>query len=680
MKDPLLHARSDDILRDSDSEDTRNGDRLRTHLENGAPESPEEHAETATISLMAGTFFHGDNLDVLRTWFPEEIVDLVYLDPPFNSDQDFNLPFGVDEARPAQKKRGFTDTWMWDPAAIDAYDQVTKTRAESMPDKLPGVMRALHDFLYPRYRHIMLAYLANMAVRLVELRRVMKPTASLYLHCDPTASHYLKMILDSIFGLEYFRGEITWKRTFAHSSTKGWAPVHDVLLFYTKGREYTWNTMREKPSQETADGWYNNIEDGTGKRFNRESLLASGTRTGSSGKPWRGIDPTKKGRHWAIPGIVRSLIGDLDTLDALDALDKAGRIFWPQKATGQPMFKRYLSEAKGPPIQDVITDIARLHNVSAERVHYPTQKPVALLSRIVEASSKPGDLILDPFCGCGTTVIACEQLSRRWIGIDIGDQAIKTLREQRIPKEAPDAVVTVKVEPFDPESIRLLAALDEGYEFQWWVVRKLGGQPPGGKMKKGSDRGQDGEIFVESTDEFQRRHRVIISVKSGEKQSVGWVNDLAATVNNPAHKAHMGILVTLDEPKRNLRDRAREYLTVPGSAHERRDYDKIQVVSADELLKVGPACLALPGRNVTPPWTPTLPVPERAEQVPLPVDRAPRRDRARRAAVVADNTGKVADRVRTVGPKRVPSPAAQREIPGVGGTFRLVTPRGKPRG
>ena len=672
--------------RDTDCQYQVSGPLLRSEMDAvanlGAPGSPDSAARSETIPLMAGTFFHGDNLDVLREWFPSECVDLVYLDPPFNSDQDFSLPFGADEARPEQVKRAFKDTWWWDNGAIDAYEQVTRTRVESMPEKLPGVVRSLHDFLYPKYRHVMLAYLANMAVRLVELHRVMKPTASLYLHCDPTASHYLKMILDAIFGLQNFRSEVIWKRSSAHNGAQKHSPVHDTILFYSKSSEFTWVPLASRMPQKTIDEWYNNIEPETGRRFNRADLTAPGTRGGESGAKWRHIDVTKKGRHWAIPRSIeacREIVGDLKTLEALEALDDADRIHWPDKEDGVPMFKRYIEEATGVPALDVITGIRHLHNRSPERVGYPTQKPVALLKHLLELSSKAGDLVLDPFCGCGTTVIACEKLDRRWIGIDIGDDAIKTLRDKRIPKEAPEAKITERIEPFDAESLRLLAELDE-YEFQWWAVRKLAGQPPGGKAKKGADRGQDGEIFIETQDEFRRRHRVIISVKSGGTPGVKWVTELADAVSNPVHQAHMGILVTLEEPTRNLRTRAHEYGPVSGSVDGKSDPYKIQIVSAAELLRLGPRCVSLPGLNVTPPWRPEMPIPEREEQKDLPVDRKPQKDRRRAAALISDNTGKAARRTRKGPVKVAETPEArpqQAVIPGSGDSFGLTIGRKK---
>jgi len=546
---------------------------------------------------VPGTFYHGDNLDVLRYWFDDETIDLVYLDPPFNSQQDFNLPFGSEDARPEQQRRAFRDTWWWDETADRAYDELTRTRVEVLPDKLPGIMRALHGFLYPRYKHHLLAYLMNMAIRLVELHRVMKQTGSLYLHCDPKASHYLKMILDAIFGIEHFRNEVVWKRSHAHNGANKYGPVHDLLLFYTKSDTYTWNPITKRLPQKTIDEWYNNVEEGTGHRFNRDNLTANGTRGGESGKPWRGVDPTKKGRHWAIPRYAKEIVGDLPTHEALDALDAAGRIWWPKKDDGVPMFKRYLEEATGVPALDVITSIPHLHNRSPERVHYPTQKPLALLKHILELSSNEGDTILDPFCGCGTSVIASEQLHREWFGIDIGEQAIDVLREIRLPKEAPGATFSETIEPFDPESARRLAQKDE-YEFQWWAVRKIGGQPAGGKKKKGADRGIDGEIIVEDEEGNHRRLRVIISVKSSSTPQIAWVEQLQGVVMNPEHRAYMGVLVTV-EATSGMKDRAREYRTVK-STIEGKDPYKIQVVTVEDLFKHG-CGIILPGKNVTPP-------------------------------------------------------------------------------
>lgn len=583
---------------------------------------------------MAGTFFHGDNLDVLRVWVPDESIDLIYLDPPFNSDQDFNLPFGADDARPEQVRRAFRDTWWWDEAAARAYEELTKTRVELLPEKLPGIIRALHDFLYPKYRHVMLAYLVNMAIRLVELHRVMKSTGSLYLHCDPTASHYLKMILDSIFGVEHFRNEITWKRSSAHSNAKKYSPVHDVILFYTKSDEYTWNPITARLPQKTIDGWYNNVEPETGRRFNRADLTGSGKRGGESGEPWRGVNPTAKGRHWAIPRsieVVKEIVGDLGTHEALDALDEAGRIHWPEKKDGVPMFKRYIEEAEGVPALDVITSIRHLHNRSTERTGYPTQKPLALMRHLIEQSSNVGDMVLDPFCGCGTTIVACEQLGRKWLGIDMGEEAIRVLREVRVPTEAPGATFNEVIEPFDETSARRMAKLDPGgYSFQYWAVRKLGGRDVGGKKKKGGDRGIDGEIFIEEFGDAQKRRRILISVKSGGTPQPAWVDQLNSAVVNPVHKAYAGILVVLEKPTKGMKERAREYGTIRSGVAGVHDPYKIQIVTAADLFQLG-CGVTLTGHNVTQQESPLL-------QTMLPFDQRPVKDRGRIMAVVSDTT------------------------------------------
>jgi len=203
-----------------------------------------------------------------------------------------------------------------------------------------------------------------------------------------------------------------------------------VILFYGKGPRHTWNKILQPLPQETIDQWYNNVEPGTGRRFNRQVLTGPGTRTGQSGEPWRGIDPGAKGRHWAIPGLAGDLVAGLSTQAALDALDAAGRLHWPAKRGGVPMLKWYLDESKGIPALDLITDIPRLSSTASERLGYPTQKPEALLQRIIAASSNKGDVVLDPFCGCGTTIAVAEQMGRQWVGIDISPTAVNIMNNR----------------------------------------------------------------------------------------------------------------------------------------------------------------------------------------------------------------------------------------------------------
>ena len=296
--------------------------------------------------------YYGDNLDVLRRHVADASVDLVYLDPPFNSNASYNVLFAEHGTKAAAQIKAFEDTWTWDENAARACHETIESGGD-----VSQAMQAFKTFLS---ESDMLAYLAMMAPRLVELRRIMKDTASIYLHCDPTASHYLKMLMDAVFGPSCFLNEIIWKRTSAHSSAKRFAPVHDTILFYAKADNYTWNPAYQPLPQETIDAWYNNVEPGTERHFNRADMTAAGVRSGSSGATWRGVNPTAKGRHWAIPGFVGDLVRGLDTLDALDALDGAGRLFWPKRKGGIPMLKRYLDEARGIPALDVIVDISPL--------------------------------------------------------------------------------------------------------------------------------------------------------------------------------------------------------------------------------------------------------------------------------------------------------------------------------
>ncbi|MCS7137593.1 MAG: site-specific DNA-methyltransferase, partial [Candidatus Caldarchaeum sp.] len=344
--------------------------------------------------------YYGDNLEVLRKHFGDECVDLIYLDPPFNSNRDYNLLFKEQSGEPAQAQiKAFTDTWQWSERAYVAF-------CETCPK--PRLVSLVQGFVETLGRNDLTAYLVMMAPRLVELHRVLKPTGSLYLHCDPTASHYLKVMLDVIFGARNFRNEIVWKRTSAHSGAKRWGDVHDTILFYTKSDYYTWNQVYQQHEERHIQSKYTFIDERG--RFMPADLTGAGVTHGDSGKPWRGYDPTSIGRHWAVPKrVVEELVGKqqaakLTVQEKLDLLDANGYIYWPSHGKGFPRFKRYLTE--GTPIQDIITDIPPINSQAKERLGYPTQKPLALLERIIQASSHEGDLVLDPFCGCGTAVVA----------------------------------------------------------------------------------------------------------------------------------------------------------------------------------------------------------------------------------------------------------------------------------
>jgi DNA modification methylase len=510
--------------------------------------------------------YYGDNLDVLRRHVENESVDLVYLDPPFNSNANYNVLFAEhDGTKAASQIKAFEDTWEWDESAARAYEEVVEQGG-----RVSQAMQAFRTFLGDSN---MLAYLAMMAPRLVELRRVLKPTGSIYLHCDPTASHYLKMMMDAVFGPAMFRNEVIWKRAHAHGSAKRFGPVHDVILFYSKSDQYLWNPAFEPLPQSTIDQWYNNIEPETGRRFNRADLTAAGVRTGSSGAPWRGVDVTARGRHWAIPGFVRHLIGDKDTVAALDGLDAAGRIFWPKRTGGTPMLKRYVDEAAGVAAQDVITDIPHIHNLGAERLGYPTQKPEALLERFIKASSHERDTVLDPFCGCGTTITAAQKLNRRWIGIDITHLAITLIRSRLTDTFAGNAEYQVIGEPVSQPDAEALAVSDP-YQFQWWALGLVGARPV--EQKKGADNGIDGRIYFHEGP--GQTKQIILSVKAG-KLHAPYVRDLRGVVDR--EKAAIGVLLALDEPTRAMRAEAASagFYTSPWGKHA-----KLQILTVEELL------------------------------------------------------------------------------------------------
>ncbi len=533
---------------------------------------------------MPNTLYFGDNLDILRRYVADETVDLVYLDPPFNSAQDYNVLFKTQQGdrSPAQIK-AFEDTWRWDRAAAEAFEDVVTGRGRDTVN-VP-VSQTMQAFRKMMGETDMLAYLAMMAPRLVELHRVLRPTGSLYLHCDPTASHYLKLLLDAVFGPEHFRNEVIWKRTSGHSSAKRWGPAHDTILFYAKSDRYVWN-----PQHEEYDPLY--IQE----RFGREDskgpwkdadLTGAGVRTGDSGDSWRGFNPTDKGRHWAVSreAVATALLERdnddrgteaLTSQEKLDLLDATDRIYWPSREGAWPRLKQYLDDMPGVAAQDVINDIPPLNSQAAERLGYPTQKPVALLERIIEASSTPGDLVLDPFCGCGTTIDAAQKLGRRWIGIDVTHLAV-SLMKHRLRDTYENAVAYEVVgEPTSLDGATALAGEDR-YQFQYWALGLVGARPH--QEKKGADQGVDGRLFFHD-DPKGGTKQVIVQVKSG-KVSVRDVRDLVGTVEREG--AQLGVLLTLESPTGPMSKEAYS-AGFYESPYTRQKYPRVQVLTAEELL------------------------------------------------------------------------------------------------
>ena len=313
----------------------------------------------------ANTLVYGDNLDILRNEIGDESVDLIYLDPPFNSNANYNVLFKAPSGEAAQASiEAFEDTWHWNTTAERAFQDVLTSGNSDAANMLSSMRSFLGD-------NDMMAYLAMMAVRLIQLHRVLKPVGSLYLHCDPTASHYLKLLLDAVFGPKSYANEIIWQRTTAHSSAKKFSRIHDVIFYYRKSKSCIWNKPRSEYSEEYLDKYYK-FDDGDGRLYWRADITGSGLRDGDSGKPWRDRDPSLIKRHWALPEeVIAELSGGtgatLSAQQKLDLLDANKLIYWP-KGDGMPQYKRYRDQLKGLSISDVWADVNRINPVGGERL------------------------------------------------------------------------------------------------------------------------------------------------------------------------------------------------------------------------------------------------------------------------------------------------------------------------
>jgi DNA modification methylase len=504
---------------------------------------------------MRNRLFCGDNLEVLRLreYFPDECVDLVYLDPPFKKYEIYNVLFREkDGTKSASQILAFEDAWEWGIEAERNYASVADAGG-----KLGQVMVQFRT-MFPNSD--MLAYLSMMAPRLVELQRVLKKTGSIYLHCDPTASHYLKMLMDAIFNPTNFRNEIIWKRSHGHNSANRFGSNHDVILFYANGSEPTWNRVFQEYDPEYLAKHYRHVDE-NGRRYKHENPTGAGVSQGVTGKPWRGIDPTAKGRHWAR------------TPDELEKLDAQGLLHWPKKKGAWPYIKLYLDERSGSPAQDTWTDIDPINMMAKERVHYPTQKPIALLERIISASSNPGDVVLDPFCGCGTAVEAAEKLNRQWIGIDITLQAMRVIRNERLPKLTAIPDYEMIYRPRDLAATEVFAK-EQPFDFQDWVVEKLDGELA---PRRSGDSGIDGKLYFREAPDGPLR-TIVVSVKGGKLRPT-FVRELAGSVGS--EHAPMGILVVLQDPSKQMtRDAAAYgfYTSVLGR------FPKIQIITVKDIL------------------------------------------------------------------------------------------------
>ena len=438
------------------------------------------------------TLFYGDNLAILRNEIEDESVDLVYLDPPFNSNEDYNVLFKSPTGDQSQAQiEAFDDTWHWTEAAERAFDEVIHSGNSDAAEML----RAMRAFLK---ENDMMAYLAMMAVRLLELHRVLKPTGSLYLHCDPTASHYLKLLLDAIFGGERFINEIVWIYQTGGASKKHFSKKHDTILFYSKTKKYIFNP--------------NSIREPRTEKSIRRAQNAAGARIS---------------------------VNDVDKLPT------------------------------------DIFNIQALNPMAIERLGYPTQKPVALLERILKASSNEGDLVLDPFCGCGTTIHAAEKLNRKWIGIDITHLAIGLIR-RRLVDAFPHAEFEVAGVPKDSGGARELASQDK-HQFQLWALSMIEAQPfKGGR--KGADGGVDGYLYFKP--DGKTTEKAVVSVKGGENVDVKMIRDLIATVDR--ERAKLGVFLTLADPTKPMKTEAAAAGLYESPMHGK--FPKIQILTIDDVF------------------------------------------------------------------------------------------------
>jgi DNA modification methylase len=537
--------------------------------------------QRAPFSVSDNTLYYGDNLDILRRYVKDETVDLIYLDPPFKSNQDYNVLFAEqDGSRAAAQIMAFEDTWRWDESAARAFHEVIEQGG-----KVSDVMRAFHTFLGG---NDMMAYLAMMAPRLVELRRVLKPTGSIYLHCDPTASHYLKLLMDAVFGRRWL-SEIIWKRTSAHSSSKRCGPVHDTLLHYANGERYVWNDLKIAHDPKYIEGWFRHVDRDSGRKFKARDLTGAGVRHGDSGKAWRGTNPTDSGRHWAVPNSLMKRLGlnGASIQERLDVLDAAGLIYWPKKENGIPQLKWFADELQGATLPDVWTDIPPIGSQAAERLGYPTQKPEALIERIIQASSNEDDVVLDPFCGCGTAIAVAHKLNQQWIGIDITHLAMTLIKKRLFDSFGKDVKYKLVGEPVDLSGAKKLAA-DDKYQFQWWALGLVKARPV--DQKKGADQGIDGRRYF--LDHMNRTYeQIIFSVKGGHTNAAH-VRDLRGVIER--EKAAIGVLITLEKATAPMKKEAADagYYTSKwrGQKHLKVEeletqHPRIQLISIAELLK-----------------------------------------------------------------------------------------------
>lgn len=520
--------------------------------------------------------FYGDCLEIMRQgYLSKNSVDLIYLDPPFNSKKNYNLMYRTMTGLPVSEQvEAFCDTW-----ELDA-DKERAAREMPVLMREKGVDEYYIDFWHHWIKALRntqprtLAYLIYMVERLLWMRHILKPTGSLYLHCDTTVSHYIKVMLDGIFGHGNFRNEIIWKRTTTHSDSKTWSRVSDSILFYTRGPKFTWNTPHEPHSEAYRDTKYR-YDDGDGRGLYRLDNMTSPSPRHRMMYEWKGFPHPANGWRYK-PETMRSL-------------DENGRIWYPKRPDGsfdtskRPQLKRYLSTAKGGVMGNIWTDISPVNSQATERLGYPTQKPTELLDRIVLASSKKGDVVFDPFCGCGTTIYSAHKNQRRWVGCDIAILAIrlvKTVLSERYGL-VEGAHYEVDGIPVSVEQAQELFKRDP-FQFQHWAVELVGGFP---SSRRSGDKGIDGRLYFETLDSGLKE--MVISVKGGKLRPSD-VRDLVGVVlgetTGDGGTVEMGAFLSLQEPTAAMREAAAK-----AGMYEYRGahYPRVQLLTVREILEEG---------------------------------------------------------------------------------------------
>ena len=507
-----------------------------------------------TSDTSPNHLFFGDNLGILRQHIADESVDLIYLDPPFNSNATYNVLFRERSGEEsAAQITAFDDTWRWSMESELAYQDVVTQQG----GKVGELLAAMRAFLG---QNDMMAYLTMMAQRMVELHRVLKPTGSIYLHCDPTASHYLKLLMDAIFGADNYKNEIIWKRSSAHSDSKACGKTHDCILLYAKDKsQFSWNKQYQSYDPSYIASHYRR-KTADGRQYRTDNLTATGLSGGGYEYEWNGVT-----RIWRSPR------------ETMERLHREGRIHYTRNGVAE--YIRYLDEMPGVPLQDVWTDIPPINSQARERLGYPTQKPEALLERIISASSNEGDVVLDPFCGCGTAVAAAERLNRRWIGIDITHLAI-TLIRHRLQDTFGDDLRPYEVvgEPKDLQSAETLAQHDR-YQFEWWALGLVDARPARDR-KKGADAGIDGYInFFD--DNSGKPKRIVVQVKSGGVQ-----RSQVATLKSDMERenADLALFVTLKTPSGPMEQEALQAGFYAPEAFPDHQFPKVQILTIEDLL------------------------------------------------------------------------------------------------